>query len=264
MDAILKPVFSRENKYKIILFFVLSIGVLLRIYRLGVESLFVDEAMVAWKSSASIKEILRFWLSGGHFPTYFIIMDYWIKVFGSGEFALRFPSAVFGVLSIYLVFLLGKKIFDERTGLLASYLFATSVINIYYSQCARPYSMALFFVLLSFFFFLEALERNTRGAWFRYSIFTLTALLTSTSTLPVLLCQIIFVYFSWERYRGYITTKRIMTVYALILFIYLPFLSRLILPNFRDYRSVPLSFLSPPSPKQVIDISKSVKHQQPK
>ncbi len=252
-------------KIRLVLIAIVLFAAFLRLQHLGKESLTMDEVWTARaflfsnlyvieEPKSILPHIVRFWFSQGHFPTYFLMMDYWIKVFGSGEFALRFPSAIFGILSVYLVFLLGKRLFDERTGLLAGYLFATSLINIYYAQCARPYSMALFFVLLSFLFFLEALERNSPLAWLSYSVFTLIALLTSASVLPVLICQIIFLLFSWKKYRGYIKIKMITAAYALILLMYLPLLSRLVLPNLKHYKQVPLSFLSSPSLSQIIDI----------
>jgi len=224
-----------QKKTRIILFFVITFGSILRIYELGRESLHIDEAATAIGSSLpSIPALIQYWFSVGHQSPYFLMMHYWIKLFGQSEFALRLPSAVFGVMSIYIMFLLARRLFNnEKTALLSSYLLAVSTINIYYSQCARPYSIVVFLVLMSFLFLLRALEKNTKPLWATYICFTLFSLLINTSTLPILICHLLFIVLFWTRYRSYIKPGRIALVFGLILLAYLPFLVMFIRPNIR-------------------------------
>ncbi len=43
-----------------------------------------------------------------HLPLYFYFMHYWTGWLGTSEVALRFPSAVFGIVSMLVMFLLGR------------------------------------------------------------------------------------------------------------------------------------------------------------
>jgi len=181
-------------------------------------------------------------------------MHYWMHFFGTNEAAIRFPSLLFGVLSIYLIFLLGKKIFDEKVGLLASYLLAVSTIHIYYSQNARPYSMVACFVLLSFLSFLEALRQNSRLAWSAYIASTLIALLLSTSALTIIICQAVFAIIFWSRHKSRPIARNIIFSFVFILAIYLPFLTRLVLSCYKEGELSPLSWLPKPTFYGVIDI----------
>jgi len=59
------------------------------------------------------------WLEKPPAPLWFMALS--IYTFGNNEFAVRFPSLIFSILSIYLTYLLGRYLFDEKTGLLAAF-----------------------------------------------------------------------------------------------------------------------------------------------
>lgn len=244
----------KKNITKTKLFCILILGLLLRIWHLGKENFWIDEIFTVEGLSESILTLVKYWFSAGHVPIYFISLHYWMQLFGITEFAVRFPSLICDVVSIYIVFILGRKLFDEKSGLLASYLFAVSTINIYYSQCAKPYSMTTLFTLLSFLFLLKVLDKNTMLFWISYIFFTLFALFSSPSALPVIICQIIFIIVSWPRYKKYIRIRKLIFVFSIILFIYLPLLLILVLMSLNDNKLATLAWLQKPSIKQLLDI----------
>ncbi|MBC7885374.1 MAG: glycosyltransferase family 39 protein [Saprospiraceae bacterium] len=57
-------------------------------------------------------------------PLAFWMMALSMKVLGVNEYGLRFPSLIFSILSIYLTFLIGKKLYNEKIGLVAAFLYA--------------------------------------------------------------------------------------------------------------------------------------------
>jgi len=144
-------------KTKIILLFLILVGFFYRIYGLTNKySFWSDESHVAIFARAiseTGKPILR---NGYHTGAYQWFL-YWIsaisvKVFGLNEFAARFPSIVFGVLSILVVYLLGKELFNKKVGLLAAFLTTFLKIEILWSRQARPYQVLQFFYLLGAYF----------------------------------------------------------------------------------------------------------------
>lgn len=82
-------------------------------------------------------------------PGYYILMQGWTKVFGTGVFSLRFPSVLFGTAGIFLVYLLGSMERDKLTGLIAAGMMALNGLNIFWSQTSKMYSMGCFFGILS-------------------------------------------------------------------------------------------------------------------
>lgn len=158
----------------------------LRVYRLGAQSLWFDEAF----SVDYARQGLSAWLAGQttvqgitvvelHPPLYFALLKGWMALAGDGEFAVRFGSLFCGVLLVPLAFVVGRRLFSARTGLLAALLTALSPFLVYYSQEARPYIQPTFFAFLAFYIFLRAL-RLTDGddrwrTWALYAIATLVA-----------------------------------------------------------------------------------------
>lgn len=71
-----------------------------------------------------------------------------IKLFGLNTFAVRFPSAFFGSLSVLVIFFLGKKLFSKEVGIFGGLLFAISPWAIGMSRVGIESNVAIFFTLL--------------------------------------------------------------------------------------------------------------------
>lgn len=102
-----------------------------------------------------------------HPPAYYFLMFGWTKLFGTTVFALRLPSVIFGLLSVFLIFRIGCKLFNDRIGLIAAILLAFNGHQIYWSQTARMYAMTCFLGLLATFSLVKILqdEPRTRAKW---------------------------------------------------------------------------------------------------
>src|SRR5215203_4282577 len=124
----------------------------LRFYGLVIQSLRFDE-LATWRfASMSPSRILATTGSNGsdpHPPGYYLFIHYWMQLAGDAEWALRFPSAVAGVLSVLVTFLLGRRLYSAREGLIAALLMTVLWAPIYYSQEARAYSFLLLAAALS-------------------------------------------------------------------------------------------------------------------
>ena len=97
---------------------VVLIGLLLRGYQLGSESLWVDEGYTVKAALRTPGETLRTIGESINAPVYPLLMHEWIRWFGASETALRFPSVIFSVLTILLVHRLARLLFDEATSAL--------------------------------------------------------------------------------------------------------------------------------------------------
>lgn len=130
-------------------------GLVLRTINLN-QSFWLDEATTALVSMMSVKEMFNNFLPGDfHPPVYYLVTRYWASIFGYSEVALRFPSIIFGIATIFLTFKISKKIFDTKTANIAALLVSTSGLFIFYSQEARMYSLAAFLVSLVIYMFIN-------------------------------------------------------------------------------------------------------------
>ena len=127
------------------------------------ESLWLDEATTALVAKMPLTDIFNKFLPGDfHPPLYYLLMKFWIGVFGSSEVSLRTPSLIFALLTVYLVYKMYGKVW--------ALLLATSPLLFYYAQEARMYSMAMFLVALAIFSFVKITKRSRVEWWVLFSI----------------------------------------------------------------------------------------------
>ncbi|HEX3000949.1 MAG TPA: glycosyltransferase family 39 protein [Methanoregula sp.] len=106
-------------------------------------------------------------------------------VFGNNETVLRFVPALFGVLTIPLMYWVGKEFMDRNAGIIAAAACAFSPFLIFYSQEARAYSMGLFLITFAMVFFLKALKTGKTTHWALFGAFSALAYWTHFYTLVV-------------------------------------------------------------------------------
>ncbi|MBN2431812.1 MAG: glycosyltransferase family 39 protein [Acidobacteria bacterium] len=155
------PFFRGRHSGRLILLVIL-VATFLRLYGLGVKQLWVDEIIqVISASPDSISEILSMVKeSKGAVPLDYLIQHIIITIFGRFEFTVRIHAAIFGILAILVLYFLVEYLFDRRTALVCSFLYALYPLHHHYSQEARPYSFFVLLTLLSYYLFLKMLKEN--------------------------------------------------------------------------------------------------------
>jgi mannosyltransferase len=195
----MRPPGMSTRQVVLLLILILAVGSFLRIYDLGAESLWLDEAWSIHESAMSVQGIAE---HANHPPLYFFILRFWIHLFGTSEVALRSLSAIFGIISIPLIYLVGSNLFNRKVGLIAGLLSAISYYQIYYSQEARAYSLLLLLSLLSYLFFIKILRGDRK--WYYPAYFLATLLLGYTHIYGpfIIASQILFFLLFWKKYRA--------------------------------------------------------------
>lgn len=137
-------------------------------FRLGVKGLWHDEAFSVAIARLDFPTMWRAITHGDAFNgLYYLVLHVWVRG-GHNEVWLRIPSVVFGLLAAYALFVLNRRLFGLSTALIAAFLLAVNSFFIQYEQEARPYSLALFLVVLSTYLFVVALEQPSVWRWLGY------------------------------------------------------------------------------------------------
>src|SRR3989344_2891983 len=136
---------------------VLIISLILRLISIN-QSLWLDEAInVNNVASLDLKSLIgSYALSDFHPPLYHIILKGWALIFGVSEITARLPSVLFGIGTVFTTYLIGLKLFEKKTALIAATLISTAPLAIYYSQEARMYSLAAFLASLTVYFLFHS------------------------------------------------------------------------------------------------------------
>jgi mannosyltransferase len=116
-------------------------GMTLRVYGISALDLWGDEAFSWMQANRSFTNLLVATAQDNYPPLHNIILYFTMALFGDSEIALRIPSALMGTLTIWVVYLVGKKMWDPRAGLIAAVLLAFSPIHIWHSIEARMYAL---------------------------------------------------------------------------------------------------------------------------
>ena len=179
---------------------ILAVAAFLRFFRIGHQSLWVDEILSfkAFTSPAGVPYWKKF-LHDVHGPLYSLIMHFWGAVSGSDAW-LRAPSAVAGILAVYFLYRWLNAGGRRSIALPAALFMAISPFHLFYSQEVRFYSLLSLFVVLALMAFERFLEAPTarRGALFGAAL--AVACLAHFS--GFLLAAALFVYLVTRRPRG--------------------------------------------------------------
>ena len=100
------------------------------------------------------------WRREANMSLYYFSLRYWLH-FGSSEFFVRSLSVLFAIASVPVTYLLGRRLFDSRVGLIAAALLAVNAYQVQYSQDARSYSLMVLLCLLSSLYFVKCMGKPT-------------------------------------------------------------------------------------------------------
>lgn len=141
--------------------FILAAALILRLINLN-QSLWLDEAInVVNSQKFSFYDFLTVYSIGDfHPPLYFAILWIWTRFFGTSEIIVRLPSILLGISTVWLIFLIGKQLFNKKTALIAALILTFNPLHIYYSQEARMYSLAAFSVAFSFWALINLIKNK--------------------------------------------------------------------------------------------------------
>ncbi len=106
----------------------------------------------------------------GQHMLYAILAHVSIRIFGESAWALRLPAVLFGVGSLWALFLLGRRLIGTLPALLGCMVLTVSYHHIWFSQNARGYTALMFFATLAVWLWLEARSRDAWGWWIAYAL----------------------------------------------------------------------------------------------
>ncbi len=139
----------------------LLLATALRVYRLPAQSLWYDEG-VSWYLTRMSPPALTVWTANDiQPPLYYYLLWLWVRLAGTSEYALRFPSVFFGVLTLPLLWVTARRLLGTRAAWLAALLLALSPLHVYYAQEARMYTLLTFLGLLSSYLLLRLLNNQS-------------------------------------------------------------------------------------------------------
>jgi mannosyltransferase len=174
----------------------------LRLSTLDLQSFWYDEAFTpVHVLHASLWATLRSVVHTENTPPLWYVLA-WAdsRVLGSGEVALRLPSALAGIATVPVAWAIGRELESARGKRVATVCAALVAVNplfVWYSQEARAYALFVLMGALAMLCFLRARREPTRG---RMAAFAVTgALALATHYFAVFLLIPMALWLAWDR-----------------------------------------------------------------
>ena len=191
----LNKIFSNK-KFLLVLILILAIS--LRFYNIteiGIDQWDEGEYLDAGESFLEGKWQ---WLGIGLKPLHNASLLAGLILFGNYDYSGFIITATLGVLTVLVVYFLGKKFFDENTGLLAAFILAIMGYHIYFSRALFSNVTSAFFVSITILFYFISVKKSSKLFALLTGIFASLCFMVRISAVAVLfiifVCEVIFAF----------------------------------------------------------------------
>ena len=189
-----------DRGFPVELLIALVVATVLRVYRLGDESIWLDEAVTVTVAQESWWFLLfEFPGADPHPPLHYLLTKAWISLAGTSEFSVRLLSVLFGIATVPLLYYLALRLFDRFTATAAAVFFAIAPFQIWYAQEARMYALFVLLTVASFFALVRLTDQYTSARAVTYVIVAALLAYTHMYALFILFVQGIFIVWRWLR-----------------------------------------------------------------
>lgn len=145
----------------------------------SLDSSFAQEDV--WREN-TVRNVVR--AAGSDPPVFYLVLHWWMQLFGSSDLAVRLPSVISGVVLVFLIFRLSGILFSEQVAWIAAFLATFHPLFVRYSQEARGRMLAMVFAVVATLLFARIPWAAAKGSLRRvaltsgYAVSMILALLT--------------------------------------------------------------------------------------
>ena len=129
------------------------INLVLKLIYIGKWDISLDEPFTIYYAQQDIPAIFNMLATENNPPLFFLLLHWWIKLFGISAVAVRMLPVIFSSLTVFFIYSIGRKFFSLRIAILASLLFTFSGYHLLFSHEARVYSLFALLTAASFYLF---------------------------------------------------------------------------------------------------------------
>jgi mannosyltransferase len=196
------------------------LAAVLRLSTLNEQSFWYDEAFTPvhvlhpslW---ATLRSVVH---SENTPPLWYVIAWADSRALGTGEVALRLPSALAGIATVPVAWAIGCELTGRRATAIAAAAFVTvNPLLVWYSQEARAYGLFVLLAAVAMLCFLRALRTPTRGRMAAFALAGSLALLSHYFAVFLLIPMVIWLAWDSARRRAALPAIAVLMLVGLAL-----------------------------------------------
>ncbi len=200
---------------RVSLLLILACATIPRFYDLDRQSIWRDETRtLAQALQPAFQDGIDLLLKADvHPPLNLVVTRGWVSVFGGDDLSmLRALPALFSLAGVLVVFLIGRLLAGNRVGLLAALIHGGSLMQVYYAQEFRSYSLLALLAAVSMLAFSAWLTHRRITSLAGYVAATSLLMYTHVFAVFVVFTQNVIVAGQLFRTRSELTDGRMFTV----------------------------------------------------
>ncbi len=148
----------------------------------------------------------------------FILTTLGVGILPLGLFTSKLIFVIFGVGSIYLLYLIAKKLFSENIALLSSLIFTINPWSIYVHRTAFDAPLAIFFYLLTLYLLLILKKQKTLLAFIPALLAFYCYIGTKVIFLPIIFVYLLFAFFNNKKDKKYYIIVFLLSIFLLFFY----------------------------------------------
>jgi mannosyltransferase len=212
----------------VLLLLVVLLALGLRFYCLDAQSLWNDEGTSVAVAQRDLGTIARDAAHDIHPPLYYWLLNGWVRLFGTGEVAVRSLSALLGVALVALTYALGRLLVGQWIGLGAGFLAAIHPFQVYYAQEARMYMLLGVLTAGVIWMLARLLERGSLLTWAALVLLEAAGLYTHYSFVFIILvlnlAYALWLLFAWRSEAVWLRALNWVLSQVAVVLLFLPWL----------------------------------------
>ena len=199
------------------------VALALRGTALTAKSLWFDETFSVFLASQPVTRLLALVAANDpHPPLYYLLLHFWIVVFGNGEVAVRALSVLISTASVLVTWLFGRRLVGPLPALLAAGFVAVAPSQVATGQQARMYGLLTLIGIASWWVLQTAVSGGRRRAWIIYALGLAAMIYTHYYGFFIWASQ--GAYLAWRRTTGSVDWRRWVYASLAVLLLFLPWL----------------------------------------
>jgi mannosyltransferase len=213
-----------------------AVALLLRLVNLNGRSLWYDETFSLLYAARPLSDIVQgtlTQLNGAaaeeHPLLFYTLLHGWLALWGETHLAARLLSVLWGIATVPVIYLLGRRLFNQGVALAAAVFVTIYPFHLYYSQEIRMYSLLGLAALTAVYYFVRAWQDGGWRNWLAYSLAAAATLYThnlGAIFLAGLGLWLLWYWFFHERWQQW---RPVVAAHLVVLILFAPWL--LVLPS---------------------------------
>jgi len=187
-----------------------TLSLVARLFRIDHQTLWLDEVLTLQRVHLDLSGLVADSFGNRHMPTYFLLLRVLSWFFGPGDAWVRVPSALFGAMSVGMVYVIASSIGSRNAGIVSGLLMALSPLQVQYGQEARSYTLVTLLIAIALWGLLRLAKNPARSAldlhcvdaermgWAAYVFGTIAALDVLGGAVPWLMASNLSLWLIWR------------------------------------------------------------------